>query len=96
MVIDFTPIIEARISDGHFRDLLRDVGQISPSRMSVYSWVRELNEPSKEYAEGLVPFIAAVAEAVAEGELPLPVTCKRADKYKALQDIIFPRLNIAL
>lgn len=94
MAIDFTPVVDARISDGQFAELVRDVGMVAPSRMSVYAWIRGLNVPSGEYESAIAPFVEAISEALSAGDLPLPISTKRVDKYKALQDAIYPRLNL--
>jgi hypothetical protein len=94
MAIDFTPVIDARISDGHFAELIRDAGRAAPSRMSVYAWMRGINIPSGEYEDIVSPFVEAINDALSEGDLPLPIKTKRVEKYKALQDVVYPRLGI--
>lgn len=91
----FQCVIDAKISAQEVVNLLDDAGVEKPSRMAAYLWIRGAY-PSAKSMNYLRPFLRAVTKAVEDKVLPLPITVKRVDRYKELQNAVFPRMESSL
>lgn len=88
----FQCVVDANMSAQDVRQLLADAGIAEPSRMALYLWIRGAN-PSPRSMALVQPMLDAITKALEDKALPLPITVKRVERYKQLQNAVFPRLT---